>query len=760
MREKEEREWVEKKGRKHEDNRKGYVHRLDQVATSFFFTNFPDEIKAVDLWPKFAHFGRVGEVYIPDRLDKQGRRFGFVKYRDVRDAQEQLRLLTDIWCGTYKLRVNLARFLKSAPAKKGSDEVKGKGKNLPTTNRGGKAIAVEGKSFSEALLEGQMGASGGVLSKEDRSGADDGGGEVTWEVEVENEAVARLKGAYVGFLTQTRDHLLIQRNFIMDGYQHIKITPLGHLKVLISSSVEGEVKELVGCVGWWCNWFDKFEEWSPMLTSNQRVVWLNCFGVPLHAWGEAIFRTLGFKFGTFIEIDEDTKIMARGDVARIKIATQSCKMIDSTLSVSVLGDKFGIRVMEEVGALRVEEVRCCVGCHKEEEVRSSQNSGDGDSVVAVVDGESDEGDDSDWSGSRQVALDSDALQAQKGEVNVLRLEGDQGTTVSGGDPSNCGNSLVNETHRVNVYPTDKEDVVLEGSRPLLMLTGGTDGMVECAHVEEEVSKKRSSRASPRSGVVCVGPTNVSQDVGVGPLIFKPSFLRTKAGDLPFESVGGGGSSNAQNVEVVGQPISISTGPIHCVRESQLPNVIPSSFPDGGKGGRIKKAMKKLRSYHPYLPGSKNHLLHELSKGGQKNRRKCGVRVSSKNARPNSADSDPIVSSEAESIGGNTVHTSGMEEIHLEVVLPCPEATSTDVEIRHSSVRVSGNSGLDGLMNGDLITDWLVNKERGDAQHVIDIQEDLGVTFRGEGDEDVERCMRLEQRDHRLKNEWEQTNGYQ
>jgi RNA recognition motif-containing protein len=101
---------VEKGGRKVGRKSSGYVHRLDQEATSIFFTNFPCDIKAVDLWPKFARFGRVWEVYIPDKLDKQGRRFGFVKYRDVRDAREQLNLVSNIWIGSFKLRVNLSRF--------------------------------------------------------------------------------------------------------------------------------------------------------------------------------------------------------------------------------------------------------------------------------------------------------------------------------------------------------------------------------------------------------------------------------------------------------------------------------------------------------------------------------------------------------------------------------------------------------------------------------------------------------------------------
>jgi RNA recognition motif-containing protein len=90
--------------------KKGFLHRLDMETTSFFFTNIPPESTTVELWKRFGRFGRVGEVYIPNRLDKQGRRFGFVKFRDVRDATELLRAISDIWVGSFKLRVNKARF--------------------------------------------------------------------------------------------------------------------------------------------------------------------------------------------------------------------------------------------------------------------------------------------------------------------------------------------------------------------------------------------------------------------------------------------------------------------------------------------------------------------------------------------------------------------------------------------------------------------------------------------------------------------------
>jgi RNA recognition motif-containing protein len=90
----------------------GYVRRLNNEATSFFITNFPEDVLVVDLWRIFAKFGRVGEVYIPSKKDKWGRGFGFVKFFEVGNVEELSLKLSEVWCGTYKLRINLSRFGK------------------------------------------------------------------------------------------------------------------------------------------------------------------------------------------------------------------------------------------------------------------------------------------------------------------------------------------------------------------------------------------------------------------------------------------------------------------------------------------------------------------------------------------------------------------------------------------------------------------------------------------------------------------------
>lgn len=64
--------------------RGGFCH-LDNSLSSFFFTKISKKAKTADLRKLFLSFGEVGEVFIPKKLDKWGNRFGFVKFKNVKD---------------------------------------------------------------------------------------------------------------------------------------------------------------------------------------------------------------------------------------------------------------------------------------------------------------------------------------------------------------------------------------------------------------------------------------------------------------------------------------------------------------------------------------------------------------------------------------------------------------------------------------------------------------------------------------------------
>lgn len=87
-------------------------NHFNSSITTFFFTRFPKGTLDSDLWQAFARFGNVDEVVVPRKLDKWGRAFGFVRFRDVGVVEDMERKLGEVWVGDCRLMVNMAKFSK------------------------------------------------------------------------------------------------------------------------------------------------------------------------------------------------------------------------------------------------------------------------------------------------------------------------------------------------------------------------------------------------------------------------------------------------------------------------------------------------------------------------------------------------------------------------------------------------------------------------------------------------------------------------
>jgi hypothetical protein len=340
--------------------------------------------------------------------------------------------------------------------------------------------------------------------------------------------------------------------------------------------------------------------------------------------------------------------------------------------------------------------------------------------------------------------------------------------------------LGKEPHTVNGILADKEDELLKsGVVPVEVSEKHADSRLEedCVGGSNLQVCTRAGNAS-KDGVV--GPRLFLKDGVFGPKDPQPICLRTRLGDLPLTLVeGGGGVSKATEVEEVGlvnggvggsvvinsilsDPVHGEKGSLHLVNNSL-------SVPDRCMCGRTKKSTRRA---NPYPQGSKYRKFQELCKGGSKSKKKQGVRSDSQNFQNWPIESDPIISCDVVEQLGRRQQVCNMEGIGLEVVLHSSEQEVNSVcnELIPSvgtGGGGNGSSGVAGLMaevipgtGEDTVADWMVEKERGDAYHIIDIQEGLGINFMGVGGEEVERCMKLEQRDRDLKNNWVQSNGYQ
>ncbi|MCH81494.1 RNA recognition motif [Trifolium medium] len=329
MRESVERETVER-GENHtaqSRKRNGFIQNLDRVTTSFFITNFPEDSSSEQLWELFRKFGRVGEVYIPKKLDKWGRRFGFVKFKDVLDVEVLSRNLRDVWLGSFKLRVNLSRFGRS-------DSKDGPSKTASIQRPPAYLEEVQpGRSFRTAVL--------GATSIPEES--------QVLKIPVNEALCKELQGSMVGTLAREKDVRRIQTTLFMEGFKTVSVTHMGDNLALLRSSVEGDVERMFRsrkeCLGYY---FSELKPWNPGLFAIKREVWIQVFGIPLHVWGEVLFKKIGDKLGVFLDFDEETASMARFDVARIKILSTTWALIDVEMKLEVEGEE-----VEVVGSLVV-----------------------------------------------------------------------------------------------------------------------------------------------------------------------------------------------------------------------------------------------------------------------------------------------------------------------------------------------------------------------------------------------------------------------
>ncbi|KAM0007909.1 putative RNA recognition motif domain, nucleotide-binding alpha-beta plait domain superfamily [Helianthus debilis subsp. tardiflorus] len=78
--------------------------------SKFFVSNLPNGCNPWDVSEFVKVYGDVAGVYIARKKDKEGKKFGFISFRNVVDVKEMERALNGTKMGGFKLKVNLAKF--------------------------------------------------------------------------------------------------------------------------------------------------------------------------------------------------------------------------------------------------------------------------------------------------------------------------------------------------------------------------------------------------------------------------------------------------------------------------------------------------------------------------------------------------------------------------------------------------------------------------------------------------------------------------
>lgn len=291
------------------------------------------------------------EIFISKQRNKNGRKYGFARFKGVKDVYSLERQLDNIILGGLKLYVNIPKYgrekvrnVKPADNPLGGGtrpESDGNQRRHPyqTLNRGSYAEVVAKNDWNPAHRKpyhtnthSREGSTSSVYLDIPQNGKQ-------WF----NEAwVGRLKN--LAYFDKVEDDLLW--DFGLD------VTPkyMGDDLILLLGLTDARAEQMLQeAMEEGESMFHSLEKWSPRLRTGYRLTWVQCWGIPLMAWDTKHIKKIVAAVGDMVEIDDDVEELHRVDRARVLIKTPWRPVIRHTVNTHIQGEIYEVHVVEECG---------------------------------------------------------------------------------------------------------------------------------------------------------------------------------------------------------------------------------------------------------------------------------------------------------------------------------------------------------------------------------------------------------------------------
>ncbi|KAK9065270.1 hypothetical protein SSX86_016653 [Deinandra increscens subsp. villosa] len=264
------------------------LKQKDQEVTKYFVSNLPGGCASSDLVKVMKDFVSIKGTYIARKYDKLGKHFGFVSFVNVRDPVALEGDMKDVWIGSYKLFIALARFVDEE-----KKDWKG-GKKWVPVNEGNN---MANQQVEELVMD--------RLDVEIKGGNQCGGGRTFREALLNLDPVKKPNA----------------------------------LEVMIDSSVKGSLLwEGSGAVG-------RVTDFKNL--TNLRV-WLDLIGHPKVGIREVI-NYIGANFGLVVQKDVINESVVDLSFALIGVLTDSVQRINQVVNLKWKDNEFAVLVEEECG---------------------------------------------------------------------------------------------------------------------------------------------------------------------------------------------------------------------------------------------------------------------------------------------------------------------------------------------------------------------------------------------------------------------------
>ena len=157
------------------------------------------------------------------------------------------------------------------------------------------------------------------------------------------EMIESLKKSVIAVANSPSSSRIIHGHILAEGFNGLKIKPLGGLLHLIQFESVEEKEEMVKSK-WLDKWFLEVRDVNNSSTSIWREIWITIYGVPLVAWSYENFRKIGCIYGKVISVD-----YARMDYARVQVFTDCLFKVNNPIVLYVEGKLFKVFVTKDFG---------------------------------------------------------------------------------------------------------------------------------------------------------------------------------------------------------------------------------------------------------------------------------------------------------------------------------------------------------------------------------------------------------------------------
>ncbi|GFY93207.1 hypothetical protein Acr_08g0016030 [Actinidia rufa] len=294
-----------------------------------FIDNLPQGIRKVWLYNFFSRFGKIQSVYVPNKKSKAtGNQFGFLRFESPLDALRAVKEVNGLWIWGETLVANIARFgvqnkrkrmqsnnynQNGTPEMNGQGMSSGKGRGL-ILSRIWRPKNVKGLSSKSFIAQNRPKNKAHVWRKKEIPMDQKKQSSSCWvknppPVKVKEPGNGWLYRSAIAKLSSTQSIVRIQDQLRNLSHAHVLVRHMGGDRVVLTFKDPEERDTMFngGKMAWLKEWFVESSKWGNTKSNLcSRLVWLNCYGIPLHLWNHQTFSEIGKIWGEVIMLADDT----------------------------------------------------------------------------------------------------------------------------------------------------------------------------------------------------------------------------------------------------------------------------------------------------------------------------------------------------------------------------------------------------------------------------------------------------------------------